>query len=82
MIFQLMNSSRTEVVREKVLLEAGSVTFDILPPGSYYVRIIFDTNSNGKWDTVDVLRHIQPERVKYMNDPIEIRAMWSEDIDW
>ena len=82
MIFQLMNSSKTEVVREKVLREAGSVTFDILPPDKYYLRIIFDANDNGKWDTVDFLQHRQPERIKYMEDVIEIRAMWSEDIDW
>lgn len=82
MIFQLMNSTKSEVVREKVLRKAGSVTFDVLPPDKYYLRIIFDANGNGKWDTVDYMKQQQPERIKYMKDLIEIRAMWSEDIDW
>jgi hypothetical protein len=77
-----MNSTKSEVVREKVLRKAGSVTFDVLPPDKYYLRIIFDANGNGKWDTVDYMKQQQPERIKYMKDLIEIRAMWSEDIDW
>ena len=82
MIFQLMSDDMKTVIREFTLREKGYVTFDLLPPNKYRLRVIYDTNDNGKWDTVDFLNHVQPERVKYLTDSIEIRAMWSEDIQW
>ena len=64
------------------VFEGSKTIFDLLPPGKYRLRVIFDTNGNGKWDTVDYMKRTQPEKVKYLKDPIEIRALWSEDITW
>ncbi|MDD4820712.1 MAG: Ig-like domain-containing protein [Flavobacteriales bacterium] len=82
LIFQLLSIDMKTVVREVVLRGKDFVTFDLVPPNKYRLRVIYDTNDNGKWDTVDFLNHIQPEKVKYMTDEIEVRAMWSEDIEW
>jgi uncharacterized protein (DUF2141 family) len=50
--------------------------FNALEPSKYLVRIIFDANGNQKWDTGNYLGRIQPERVTYYPDVIEVRANW------
>jgi uncharacterized protein (DUF2141 family) len=53
-----------------------------LAPGSYSLRFVIDENSNGVWDTGDVLTRKQPERVSYMEDPVVIRSNWDVEIEW
>jgi len=50
--------------------------FDNLNPSKYYIRVIYDTNKNGKWDTGNYLKKIQPERISYSKEMIEPRANW------
>jgi len=50
--------------------------FSNIEPAKYRVRVIFDTNGNGQWDTGNYLKRIQPERVSYYPDLIEVRANW------
>ena len=50
--------------------------FGNIEPAKYRVRVIFDTNGNGQWDTGNYLKRIQPERVSYYPDLIEVRANW------
>ena len=49
---------------------------EYLPPGEYQIRIIKDANGNGKWDTGNYLKKIQPEEVKYLKESINVRANW------
>ncbi len=51
--------------------------FDYLEPNNYYIRLIYDTNGNGKWDTGNYLQKLQPEEVLYYPKPIDVRANWS-----
>ena len=37
---------------------------------------IKDANSNGKWDTGNYLKKIQPEEVEYLKRSIIVRANW------
>ncbi len=50
--------------------------FNNIEPAKYMVRVIFDTNANKKWDTGSFLKNIQPEKVSYYPDLIEMRANW------
>lgn len=50
--------------------------FKFLPAGLYYVRIIYDTNDNGVWDTGSYLKKRQPEKVIYMKKPLDVRKNW------
>lgn len=67
---------RFEIVRREALTADGPVVFDVLEPGFYYVRLIYDTNRNGTWDSGNFLRKEQPERILYYPDRIEVRANW------
>ena len=51
-------------------------TMEYLPPGEYQIRIIKDANGNGRWDTGNYLKKIQPEEVTYLKESIIVRANW------
>lgn len=50
--------------------------FERIKPGAYYIRVIFDKNKNGKWDTGNVLKKIQPEKTQYLPEKFELRKNW------
>ncbi len=80
-ILQLLNDSKA-VIAEKSTIKSGQVIFDNLLPGSYHLRIIRDANNNGKWDSGDYLRKIQPEAVFSFPEVITIRANWDSDFEF
>jgi hypothetical protein len=53
-----------------------------MPPGAYTLKIVFDENDNGKWDTGNYLEKAQPEKVSIYPEEINIRSNWDLDIDW
>ncbi|MFP2995570.1 Ig-like domain-containing protein [Spongiivirga sp. MCCC 1A20706] len=77
-IIQVTNESEEVVDELFVNEEAASYYFDQLDPATYFIRIIYDNNGNGTWDTGNYLKKIQPERIIYNPTPLEVRANW----DW
>ena len=65
-----------EIKREQMGTEPKPFQFNTLEPGKYGIRVIFDDNGNGKWDTGNYLKQIQPERISYYPDIIDVRANW------
>jgi hypothetical protein len=63
-----------KLVAEQVALKDGAYAFDYLEPGSFYVRIIYDTNNNGVYDPGDFLTNRQPEQVLYKPEVIKLTA--------
>jgi len=76
-IIQLTNS-KGEVIAEKYSEKPEPIDFESLNPGKFYLRIIYDTNKNGKWDTGNYLKKIQAERISHYPDQLDIRANWDE----
>ena len=76
-IVQLTNE-KGEFQREIYATEPQVYTFDNLNPGKYQARVIFDLNGNGKWDTGNLLKKIQPEKISYYPALIELRANWEK----
>ncbi|MCO5724476.1 Ig-like domain-containing protein [Robiginitalea marina] len=77
MIVELIDQKET-LARRHYLESFGEVEFTFLPPGNYRIRIIFDSNGNGKWDTGSFLEKIQPEKVIYYPGAIDMRANWEK----
>lgn len=50
--------------------------FNNIEPSEYFLRVIFDENGNKSWDSGNFLKNIQPEKVSYYPDTLEIRANW------
>lgn len=62
--------------REIYATEPSDFQFNHLKPSKYMIRVIYDSNSNGKWDTGSFLQKISPEKVIYYPTVIEVRANW------
>lgn len=74
-ILQLLNEQE-QVLRTEYFVKSGDKKFPLLNPGKYYIRAIIDENKNNKWDTGDFLKRIQPEKVIYFKNEIELRPNW------
>ena len=88
-ILQLISKekSKEEGVTEKILKEFiitkdQELIFEHLPPESYYLKIIYDANSNDKWDTGNYLKHIQPEKVIYYKKAIGVQSGFGTEVKW
>lgn len=83
MLVQLLeNNDNENVISEQTIEEDGMVTFDFLPPDKYKVKIIYDENGNGVWDTGSFQDKYQAEKVAYINEVQKVRSNWSKDISW
>ncbi|WP_394748352.1 Ig-like domain-containing protein [Spongiimicrobium salis] len=77
LIIHLLNSSE-EIEREIYATETQGFEFKNLDLGTYTIKVIFDTNGNGKWDTGNFLEKRQPERVSHYPKTLEVRANWDQ----
>jgi len=76
-IVQLTNQ-KGEVQYEQYATSPKPLDFLNVNPSEYLLRVIYDANENGIWDTGNYLNKIQPERISYSPESIEVRAGW----DW
>ncbi|MCL9769322.1 Ig-like domain-containing protein [Flavobacterium sp. HXWNR69] len=88
----LMNTKRFPIIvelleKENVLYRMSSATatsfyFETIEPKLYTLRIIYDDNSNGEWDTGDYLAKKQAEQIIYFPKLIDVRANWDVEQDF
>ncbi len=74
LILSLMDDKN--IIRQKIVSDTGKVYFHRLPQGSYRLRIIYDRNKNGRWDTGNYLRDEQPEKVVIYPQKITVKPGW------
>ncbi len=79
-IIQLLDGA--DKVVKSLKAKDGKADFYFISPGVYYLRMIDDTNGNGKWDTGDYNSHLQPENVYYYPGAFNLRAMWEISQTW
>ncbi|MEE1947333.1 Ig-like domain-containing protein [Pedobacter sp. KR3-3] len=73
-ILQLVNEKKDQVIYSESINKNKSVIFSKYRQGIYYARIVYDTNKNGIWDTGDVAKGLQPEKIWYGPKELSIRA--------
>jgi intein-encoded DNA endonuclease-like protein len=64
------------VISSKIIKKEETITFANYKSGAYFVRIIYDENKNGRWDTGNVSKGLQPEKIWYDPKELSIRANW------
>lgn len=72
----LLLDGNNRIIQKNTISNSQKILYEHLIPGNYKVKIIFDNNSNGKWDTGNYLQNIQPEKIIYFEKPISIRGFW------
>ncbi|HRP56810.1 Ig-like domain-containing domain [Agriterribacter sp.] len=56
------------------------VNFALFHPGDYEIRILYDRNSNGKWDTGNYWEKLQPEKIVSDGEKYTVRPNWDNEI--
>ena len=74
-IVQLVNNN-SEIKYEKYIENVKPVEFRNIDPGKYYIRVIFDSNQNKKYDPGNFLKRKSSERVSYFPEELDVRAGW------
>lgn len=52
---------------------------DLIIPGEYEMRIVFDDNRNGRWDPGDYKTRTQPELANALEQKLGVRADWDNE---
>jgi hypothetical protein len=81
LILQLIDKN-DKLVSEKYIFSSGDIIFENLHPAEYRFRMIYDANNNKKWDTGNYLSNIQPEKIVYFPEKINVRSNWDLDFEW
>ena len=77
---QLLNNSGN-IVKE-IVASKSVAHFDYVMPGKYYVSAFLDANGNGKWDTGDYDKDLQPEDVYFYPKEVECKEKWDITQAW
>jgi len=77
---EILNGSDKPLQRSNVI--NGKAKFVNIPAGTYYARLVIDTNGNGRFDGGSLSEHLQPEQVYYFANELQLRANWSFDQAW
>lgn len=85
-----LNLSRNPVLQfyqsdklvESIPLNGTELIRKLYSAGTYELRVLYDTNKNGKWDTgMFGAKKMQPEIVQLISKPLVIRGNWDNEVN-
>ncbi len=74
-IVQWMNDKET-IYRQDIISKNTTLNYLTYPTAKYRLRVIYDENKNGIWDTGNVFNKQQPERTWTFDKIISLRPNW------
>jgi len=77
-ILEVVNEAKN-VVNTLLIKRDTSVIFANYKGGKYFLRITYDSNKNGKWDTGNVAQRTQPEKIWNEPKELSIRPNWERN---
>jgi uncharacterized protein (DUF2141 family) len=72
---------KDQEIYRSVAITAATWSDKLFPPGDYELRILFDSNNNGKWDPGNYAKKLQPERAITLDTKLNIKANWDNERD-
>lgn len=81
LILELIKTDGT-IVATTLVEEDLPIFFDAIEPNIYSLRVIYDDNKNGVWDTGNYLEKRQAEQVQYYPKTIDVRANWDVEQEY
>lgn len=70
-----------ETIKHSSPITANEWNKKLFLPGDYEIRILYDTNQNGKWDPGNYSLKLQPEKAISLPQKISIKADWENERD-
>gem|GEM_PF-6045675 len=80
-VMELLNSAGK--VQSIHVLNAGATNLQLedLKPSSYSVKLIIDENNNGIWDSGSYKEKLQPEKIIFYSERIDLLANWDKELE-
>lgn len=63
------------------LINHTNYEFRELKPGTYQIRILIDTNNDGKWSKGNLLQNIPPDAIQMYPADIPVKPNWELDLE-
>lgn len=60
-----ITDSKEKVLEERLIFSDTTIIFEYIAPSKYLFKLYYDSNNNGKWDTGNFGKLLQPEKVFY-----------------
>jgi Tfp pilus assembly protein FimT len=79
-LIQIVDSKEINRIIYSNYLNNKTYKIEHLPPGTYKIRFIQDSNRNSQWDNGNINMLTQPEEIVYLKDEITIKAYWDIEI--
>lgn len=81
-LLELLDARGISIRKQSGMIPGHRVAWERLEPGNHTLRLIVDTNGNGRWDPGSWREQRQPERVHLHGETIQVRAGWDLGVDW
>ncbi len=82
---ELLSEKNVVLYKKSFVAQASEIeeitTFPDLPPGSYRLRLVDDSNGNGRWDPGNYWTNENSEFVYYSETLLNVRANWELDYE-
>ncbi|WP_428327803.1 Ig-like domain-containing protein [Mucilaginibacter sp.] len=76
-IIQLLNEQKV-LLRSDLIRKNTQLVYKNYYTGKYNVKVIYDSNNNGKWDSGSIKLRTQPENIWVNEIPITLRPNWEQ----
>jgi len=77
-IVEFINEKKIPI-KSSVITKNSTINFANYPAGKYFIRVVYDANKNGIWDTGNVRTGTQPEKIWYATTEMSLRANWERE---
>ncbi|OZA55083.1 MAG: hypothetical protein B7X75_07820, partial [Sphingobacteriales bacterium 39-40-5] len=69
-------NERKEILKQNSIKKNTLLNYIRYPTAKYLIRVIYDDNDNGEWDTGNVKEGRQPEKTWNFDKTISLRPNW------
>ncbi|WP_175634779.1 Ig-like domain-containing protein [Pedobacter ghigonis] len=77
-VVQFLNEKK-DIIKSFPVGKNEKIIFSKYPAGKYMIRVIYDDNKNGIWDTGNVKEGFQPEKVWYLKALMDLKPNWERE---
>ena len=77
-VIELLNDQK-KLLRSDAITKKTSLVYKNYLVGKYYIRVVYDDNKNGKWDSGNVKKRRQPENIWLYEKVITLRSNWEAE---
>lgn len=76
-----LTDDKDRVLDKHIINSTQEIAFEYLEPTKYKLKATLDLDANGVWSPGNFKKKIQPEKIVYYNNILEVRANWDIDLD-